>query len=236
MYLSRLKLNLRSSDVQRDLADCQNLHRTVMSGFPEYDGNGGARAEFGVLYRIENPYDSCVDVLVQSRITPAWEKVSEATAGYLAAEPEVKEVEGNYAAITAGQVFSFRLRANVTRKIKTKSGPDGKRRHGERVELWDDGRRLDWLARKGAAGGFEVVTVQVNGVKTHPAIRVNPDGKTRGNKSGRPDGPTRLTFGGVVFEGLLKVTDAAEFRKTLAAGIGPGKAYGFGLLSIAPAR
>ncbi|MBX5446264.1 type I-E CRISPR-associated protein Cas6/Cse3/CasE, partial [Sphaerobacter sp.] len=33
MYLSRLILNPRSRDVRRDLADCQQLHRSVMSGF-----------------------------------------------------------------------------------------------------------------------------------------------------------------------------------------------------------
>lgn len=44
----------------------------------------------------------------------------------------------------------------------------------------------------------------------------------------------RLTFGDVLFEGRLMVTDAALFRQTLEQGIGSGKAYGFGLLSVAP--
>jgi CRISPR system Cascade subunit CasE len=39
----------------------------------------------------------------------------------------------------------------------------------------------------------------------------------------------------VVFEGRLRVTDAEAFRRALAAGIGSGKAFGFGLLSVAPA-
>jgi CRISPR system Cascade subunit CasE len=33
---------------------------------------------------------------------------------------------------------------------------------------------------------------------------------------------------------LLEITDAERFRAALAAGIGPAKAYGFGLLSVAP--
>jgi hypothetical protein len=32
------------------------------------------------------------------------------------------------------------------------------------------------------------------------------------------------------------VTDVEQFRATLAGGIGSGKAYGFGLLTIAPPR
>jgi CRISPR system Cascade subunit CasE len=37
----------------------------------------------------------------------------------------------------------------------------------------------------------------------------------------------------VLFSGRLEVTDAALFRDALAKGIGSGKAFGFGLLSIA---
>jgi CRISPR system Cascade subunit CasE len=43
-----------------------------------------------------------------------------------------------------------------------------------------------------------------------------------------------MTFGSVLFEGRLAITDTEQFRATLAAGIGSGKAYGFGLLSVAP--
>jgi len=44
-----------------------------------------------------------------------------------------------------------------------------------------------------------------------------------------------MTFGSVLFEGRLTIDDVEKFRETLAIGIGSGKAYGFGLLSIAPA-
>ncbi len=44
MYLSRLILNPRSRAVRRDLADCHSMHRTVMSGFPNVEAAGDARA------------------------------------------------------------------------------------------------------------------------------------------------------------------------------------------------
>ena len=50
--------------------------------------------------------------------------------------------------------------------------------------------------------------------------------------TGRRDGQ-RLSFGSVVFDGRLEVTDADSFREVLANGIGSGKAFGFGLLSVA---
>ncbi|MBI4518088.1 MAG: type I-E CRISPR-associated protein Cas6/Cse3/CasE [Deltaproteobacteria bacterium] len=37
-----------------------------------------------------------------------------------------------------------------------------------------------------------------------------------------------------LYEGILEVTDPDHFRGTIISGIGPGKAFGFGLLSFAP--
>jgi CRISPR system Cascade subunit CasE len=37
----------------------------------------------------------------------------------------------------------------------------------------------------------------------------------------------------VDFEGILEVTDPEEFAAAVTAGIGPAKAFGFGLLSVA---
>ena len=41
-----------------------------------------------------------------------------------------------------------------------------------------------------------------------------------------------LFFAKVTFEGMLKVTDAELFRKTLREGIGKEKAYGCGLMTV----
>lgn len=37
----------------------------------------------------------------------------------------------------------------------------------------------------------------------------------------------------VTYEGILKVTDAEKFQKILIEGIGRGKAFGMGMLTIA---
>jgi CRISPR system Cascade subunit CasE len=44
-----------------------------------------------------------------------------------------------------------------------------------------------------------------------------------------------LSFAGVTFQGRLRIIDRQRFLQALAQGVGPGKAYGFGLFSIAPA-
>lgn len=54
------------------------------------------------------------------------------------------------------------------------------------------------------------------------------------NKIGKSGQGQRLRS--VRYDGTLSVTDPVKFHQTLCSGIGPAKAFGFGLLSIAPAR
>lgn len=225
MYLSRLLLNPRSRKVLRDLADCQALHRTVMSAFPSLDPPTGAREHFGILYRLDpDRRREGLLLLVQSRVMPDWSRLPE---DYLLARPglenpAVKPVAHIYENIGSNALFAFRLRANPTRKIDTKTGPDGRRRHGRRVELVREEDQVAWLKRKAQAGGFEVLAVRIRGVT-----------KEEGRKSG-PSG-SALTVAGVLYEGYLRVTDPRKFLEhSLARGVGPGKAYGMGLLSLAP--
>lgn len=228
MILSKLELNPRSREVIRDLADCQELHRTILSAFP--DAAGPARAEFGVLFRIDYPRARMPALLVQSHKHPQWSKLP---PSYLTNPVEIKDVSEAYASITPGATLRFRLRANPTRRIATKAGTDGERRNGKRVELRTEAQQIDWLRRKGAAHGFEILSAITS--TTVPNVRVGDEGKSRGF---RANGAARnsLTFASVLFEGTLSVTDAVTFRRALERGIGSAKAYGFGMLSVAPAR
>jgi len=222
MFLSRLFLNPRSRAVLRDLADCQALHRTILAAFPAAaPSQRGVREQFGVLHRLESDRRRGRLVLyVQSLVAPSW---SSLPADYLVTEPGldnpgVKPVAQIYQSFLPGTVLSFRLRANPSRKIDTKSGPDGRRRHGRRVELVSEEAQLAWLARQAAAGGFQVLTARLSGLN-----------KEQGRRQGGA-----ITVAWVQFDGHLRILEPAAFYQTLARGIGPGKAYGLGLLSLAP--
>ena len=128
-----------------------------------------------------------------------------------------------------GQILRFRLRANASRKVDTKSGPDGRRRNGRRVPLRLDAERIDWLRRKGEQSGFRLV--EGNAFHGSPAVSMSSGEKETG-RSGR----RILTIESVQFDGLLEVMDADRFRLAICAGIGPAKPYGCGLLSIARGR
>lgn len=125
--------------------------------------------------------------------------------------------------------------------------PDG-RRIGKRVELRREEDRLAWLARRGREhDGFELVRVRLApgtdtrfGPRAEPfATRADPGGTITGRKPREHGGSIgevdhRLTIGTALFEGELQVTDVERFRSAFRNGIGPGKAFGCGLLSLVP--
>ena len=242
LYLSRLILNLRSRPARADLADVQQLHRTILGAFPaapSTDDRAGrlntARQHFGILFRTEPVPDQplAARVLVQSTHQPDW---SHLVPGYLApatdarGNPAVRVLDNEYDQLAAGVTLRFRLRANPTKRI-SKNDPDQKEEwRGKRVELRKEEDQLKWLERKAEQGGFQLLRVQSN-PKLADA-RVSPQANVVGR---RRDGTNKSTimFGAALFEGVLEVRDVDQFKHTLTDGIGSGKAYGFGLLSVA---
>lgn len=231
MILSRLVMNPRSREAACDLADCQELHRTILSAFPAADSDS-PRERFGILFRVEYQAGGATIILVQSREMPNWDGLPR---GYLSLAPESKDISESWNRLQRDIVLRFRLRANPTRKIGTKTGPDGAKSNGKRVEVRTEDDQINWLRRKAADGGFEIVSVRT--AAEVPDVRVGDEGKIRGFRAHRTveNGKRPLTFASVLFEGKLRMTDAEKFRVTLEHGIGSAKAYGFGLLSIGPA-
>lgn len=221
MFLSLLKLNTAHRAVRRDVADCQQLHRTIMSAFPQ--AGSAARAELGVLFRLEVS-DRESQLYVQSLVEPDWSRLPD---GYcLPGGIACKSVADKYAAITNGMVLRFRLKANPTKRLP--AGCPGEKRDGPRVDLRREEDQLEWLRRKAQASGFDLLSVQVEQEIPDVRLAAAPV-RVRGR---HPAG--RLTFRSVLFEGRLRVTDSERFAEALRRGIGSGKAYGFGLLSVAP--
>lgn len=241
MFLSRLKLDVQCGQVVRDLRDVNALHQRVLAGFPQKVAAEHPREALGVLFRLDRARDGRLTLLVQSSAPPDW---SSLPAGYLVAptafddegpNPAIKVLDEQFAHVAVGQKFRFRLRANPTKKVDTKTGADGRRRNGRRVALNTTEDRLAWLARKGEQHGFSVLDAQFsNGTKSADVLdvtegravgaRVNADGKER----------SPVSFGSTVFEGRLAVREVEAFVSALKTGVGSGKAFGFGLLSIAP--
>jgi len=247
IYLSRLHLNPLSRQVMNELAHPYEMHRTLMRAFPQAtDANkSSARGEFGVLFRAENDaLRNAVRVYVQSRPEPDWSclyKMDE----YLCTDPdlvpsECKDIMPALRRLQVGQHLFFRMLANPTKRV----GADGDPMKGKRVELRREDEQIEWLIRKGRgtgngkSGGFELVTQVTNGEgekQTIPRVSAYNQGRRTGKKRVAGQGHSTTHFA-VLFEGLLRVTDTEDFIDTLVCGIGAGKGFGFGLLTLGPAR
>ncbi|MBL8754835.1 MAG: type I-E CRISPR-associated protein Cas6/Cse3/CasE [Planctomycetes bacterium] len=230
MKISRLCLDPADHVVRAALADPQRMHSLVMAAFPRTEGP--ARAAMGVLHRVElDDHGNCT-LLVQSNSIPQWQHLpNSALVARDRTSIEIRDLDADLATVQPDSILLFRVLANPTRRIDTKTREDGRRRHGKRVPLRDHAARVNWLLRKAAAAGFELVA----GWSGEPNLRILDHAAVRGRR-GTGDEARTVTIEGVTFEGVLRVTDVSAFRKAVTGGIGPARAYGFGMLSFRPMR
>lgn len=243
MWLTRLRLSRKDKRVLRDTSDCYQMHRTVMSMFP--DGSiRQARDEHAVLYRLETG-DGMVDqLLIQSATKP---DTSRLPGGYMLAGelPAVSclDMTKVLARIKPGSTLRFKLRANPTKRAnetsyeERKAGKKGS--NGIRYPIRDDQQLIEWLARKGLQHGFEPLSVAFVETGEHRGLiadkkvvsifREEAQSPVTNNVSGR----RVVQFNSVTFEGYLKIIDLDLLKASIKSGIGTEKAFGFGLLSFA---
>lgn len=218
MFLSRLVLDPRSRDVLRDLSDGQDLHRTLMRAFGQAPDSRTARDHFGLLYRLEATPDGRPAVLVESLVEPHWSSLPN---GYLAADPAVKPMAALLDALSPGARLRFRLVASPTRSVPSSPIPGGKRARGAKQPIFDQVLAVAWLNRRLADAGADLVGNPI----------LTPVDPMRGSRAAAYP----LTVSGFRFDGMCLVRDPEVLRTAIVEGIGPGKAYGFGLLTVATA-
>lgn len=235
LYLSRLRLDPRNRIAAANLARPYELHRTLLRAFPGSDSEGFGR----VLFRVEPmPRSRAAEatVIVQSETEPDWiEACREYPPGMLLAPPQLR---GLPATFPVGTLLRFRLRANpCVRRCRLPDGTRDERRQRPRHGLYREEDQIDWLIRQGRSKGFELMAsdatswFETEGLCARYDLVVRDEGTMVTDKK-TTKGVSRHYS--VVFEGLLHVTAPPAFSNGLRSGIGPGKAFGFGLLSIAP--
>jgi len=210
MILSRLILNPRSRQVQIDISNLYEFHRSLMTAFPDQV----KRKDSGLLYRVEtarDPLNEGIPVLVQSSLPPDWMPL-EIRTGYLLQSPVLKK-EMDISSSLNG-FYKFYLRANPTRRIS---------QSGKLICLQKDDQLLEWLVEKGKHYGFEFKKEDLLICKMPACVMHKPqDGKK-----------FRIEIQAVDFSGQLKVTEKIPFSLALQNGIGRGRSFGCGLLSLA---
>lgn len=159
-----------------------------------------------VLFRVEpEEHNTIVAVLIQSTLEPDWSLLKEKNQGVVS----IKTKEFSPQLLT-DHLLRFRLRANPTVC-----------REGKRYGLIRDESLREWLIKKEDKIGAKFIDI------------VSMDeGYINGNKN-NGQARHRVNLKVARFEGVVRVVAPEIFVRTLKDGIGPAKAFGCGLLSVA---
>ncbi|MGC9075595.1 MAG: type I-E CRISPR-associated protein Cas6/Cse3/CasE [Candidatus Bipolaricaulaceae bacterium] len=207
MWLSKLILNPRSWAARRDLTNPYEMHRTLSWSVAEALQTRQER----LLWRVEPVRFGPPVVLVQTLTKPDWSRVFARFPHYGELDPTSPKFF--QPAFSPGQTLRFRLLANPTVK-----------RLEKRHALWGREEKVEWLHRKLAAAGAEVLQVMIAGERRVQAWKP------------KEEEVTPIIFYAVLYEGLLRVVDPPRLEAALVKGIGPAKGLGMGLLSLARVR
>lgn len=185
------------------------LHQALWRLFP-----GCEQADRDFLFRVEQLQKGIgAQVLMQSTTQP---QSNEQSPALLAQREYVLNVQN-------GQRLRFRLRANPIKTIKDSSKGTVEKKgkiftKTVRVPLLHEEQQQAWLERKlQAFAQLETLIVQPEPILYFRKAKEGRSGKIQT----------------VMFDGVLTVTDAEAFNNEIMRGIGPAKAFGCGLLSVA---
>jgi CRISPR system Cascade subunit CasE len=206
LFISAIRYPAHAKAAATAWRDFYMLHKLVYAAFPTKQAAEAARPLFRFDVEGEHGY-----LYVQTTREPDWTRLPAATCPHVVG-PRPYE-------IPQGERLRFRLLARPSARSEPKAR-DPKRK---RKSISSPQRQLEWLRRKGEENGFRIERCEI-------VERIWHDTKTNERL---PNGSPKPLYA-VQFDGVLVVTDRDKLREAVRNGIGPQKAYGFGLLSLAP--
>lgn len=135
--------------------------------------------------------------------------------------------------LRTGQEWAFRLTANPVSRGPAAEGKDGQR--GKILPHATPAQQTAWLLHKSQSHGFRVREDVPRGLEEPVpdlAVTSRQDERFSHSNTGRGGRRSTVTLRRVQFDGTLQITDAEALRSMLINGIGRGKAYGCGLMTL----
>ncbi|MBN3933036.1 type I-E CRISPR-associated protein Cas6/Cse3/CasE [Streptomyces verrucosisporus] len=233
MYLTRFRINTARMGARRLLSSPQVMHAAVMSSFPTAPPAAGEGPR--VLWRVDHNSASQVLLYIVSPDRPDLTHLVE-QAGWPTAEEgwRTRPYTPFLSRLENDGIWAFRLTANPVHSIRRTDGEPTKR-----TAHLTPRHQTQWLLKRQKDAGFRILEKPEEQRRlpegdAHELIvhgrRDLAFGKTE-QTSGRKN---RVTLTAVTFDGRLQVTDPDALRRTLVVGLGKAKAYGCGLMTLAP--
>jgi CRISPR system Cascade subunit CasE len=137
--------------------------------------------------------------------------------------------------IKPGEVWAFRLTANPVHSIRRKDGEPTKR-----TAHITPRHQLGWLLKQQDRGGFTLVRRPRELMRATDEDDYQVVVRDHQNLAFGKDAPGRerrleVTLVTATYDGRLQVADPDKLRTVLTQGLGKAKAYGCGLMTLAPA-
>lgn len=223
MFLTRFQLNPARRGTRRLLSSAQMMHAAVEASFPEEPlGEEGRR-----LWRLDRSGYSTL-LYIQSPQRPDLTHLAEQAGWPTTSTWQTRSMDDLLGSISDGSTWGFRLTANPTRSGRPEGGGSTKRYGHVTVS-----QQTAWLLRRAEASGFAIPAGAGGDEQDSPMLEVTDREQVRFTHRAGPN-PPRVTLCRATFTGLLTVMDSDRLRAAMLHGIGPGKAYGCGLLTLAP--
>lgn len=219
MFLTKMPINARRRDAQRLMASPQVMHAAVMAGFADYRPTEDAR----VLWRLDTYDRHRVVLYTVSPEKPDFTHLVEQAGWPTTQTWQTRPYGAVLDKLRDGQRWLFRLTANPAHSVRLPDWSDTKPLGHVTVK-----QQEQWLIDRSARAGFRLVSCAADDAAGYDLSVVDRTVRQFRRSGGR------VTIAMATFEGQLEVTDAMAFRRVLTAGIGRAKAYGCGLLTVAP--
>ncbi|MEV0356894.1 type I-E CRISPR-associated protein Cas6/Cse3/CasE [Nocardia sp. NPDC050697] len=219
MFLSRVPLNGARVGARKILESPQVAHAAVLAAFPPQPASDAGR----LLWRIDHR-DHQVDLYVVSPAEPDFTHIVEQAGWPTTTAWTTRKYTPLLDRLAVDQRWNFRLTANPVRAALERSvGTPPGRGKPTGLTLAD---QVQWLQKRAESNGFVI-----GGGSGAPDVVVSGRDTLRFRRRA-----TTVTVSIATYEGTLAVTDTDRLRHALTHGIGRAKAYGCGLLTLAPVQ
>lgn len=208
MFISRIPLDLNNRKTVQAITVPEILHASIENCFV------GERKRN--LWRIDTLGEKSYLLVVSPKQTD----FTEVAQIYGESDQfESLSYEPLFQKLRTGQQWSFRLRANPTKSL---FDPEKPNQRGKVVAVKPSDQK-NWLIKCAGNNGFSVQTNDFDVVES--VWKRFYKGKYKNKKE--------VILYTAVYEGILTITNPLLFSDALSKGIGRGKAYGCGMLTIA---
>ena len=203
MYLSRVVIDTRLQQAMRALSNPEILHGMVEACFPQRCHRD--------LWRLD-VLRGQICLLLLSREAPDLSPLT-TQIGVADEPPQTRDYQPLLDRIKPGTAWRFRLTANPVTSV-----PSPNKKRGRVKAITIAAHQREWLVGQAEKHGFLLSPEQYDVVQSEWRIF-------------RRQGQT-VSILSATFEGILTVTEPELFCRALTEGIGRGKAYGMGMMTV----